>query len=98
MPLPGLANPLVRARRDGRLVATTSLDLGLPRVEVVVTPDAALLPGVERLGWTAVERVTAVAPVCGALIALIALAFFVASPLGRASTDPPGPPSPACGR
>ncbi len=49
--------PILRADRDGHGVATTSLDLGLSEVEVVIEPDLVVLSGEVSLPWLALEEI-----------------------------------------
>lgn len=56
--------PVLRARREGRSTATTSLDLGLSTAEVEVWAVGVLLPDGQVLGWQAIEAVARSATAC----------------------------------
>ncbi len=51
------AEPLLRARREGRPSATASPDLGLSTVEVALDEDGARFPGGATVGWRDLERI-----------------------------------------
>ena len=56
---PAHVEPLLRAREAGRPAASTSLDLGLTRVDVTLAPGGIVLPGGEQVGWEPLERIAA---------------------------------------
>jgi predicted methyltransferase len=53
------AAPILRAHRDGHGVATTSLDVGLSEVEVVIEPDGVVVADEVRLAWRILEKIAA---------------------------------------
>lgn len=54
---PAHVEPLLRARAAGEPLASTSLDLGLSRVDVRLTPQGVVLPAGEAVGWDDLERI-----------------------------------------
>lgn len=56
---PAYAEHLLRARQRAQETVTTSLDLGLTQIDVAVTAEGVLLPGGERVDWSAVTHVAA---------------------------------------
>lgn len=61
------AKPLLQARREGKALAVTSLDLGLTQVEVALDAEGVGLTDGERLPWAALEEVAANETGCFAL-------------------------------
>ena len=59
--------PLIRAGKAGQATATTSLDLGLSRVEVELDEGGAVLPGGERLAWEELAAIAANPSACFAI-------------------------------
>ena len=55
---------LFEARREGRHIARTSLDLGRGVADVLLEAEEVLLDQAHRLSWRVVEEIVAQAPIC----------------------------------
>ncbi len=51
------AEPLLRARQEGRTSVAVSPDLGVSQVEVSIEPEGVLFPDMQRVGWDDIERI-----------------------------------------
>ena len=63
MPLPIILSyiqtrPLLEARKAGKSLVETSLNLGMSKTNVTLTSEGVLFPGNESLGWPEIEKIS----------------------------------------